>query len=152
MEIIGKPYDFILIDCMPSLGMLTINALATAHCVIIPVQAQYLPLKGLEQLLHTIRRVQRQINPNLRIEGILLTMVDSRTNYARDMSNLLRDTYGGKLNVFPTDIPQSVRAAETLIIHCSPSAAAPICIHYSTPKFGLITKPARKSAAARFPS
>ena len=109
---IGKPYDFILLDCMPSLGMLTINALAAADSVLIPVQAHYLPAKGLEQLLQTISKVRRQIKPDLRIEGILLTMVDSRTNYARDISNLIRETYGGKLKVFATDIPLSVRAAE----------------------------------------
>ena len=109
---IGKPYDFILLDCMPSLGMLTINALAAADSVLIPVQAHYLPAKGLEQLLQTISKVRRQINPDLRIEGILLTMVGSRTNYARDISNLIRETYGGKLKVFATDIPLSVRAAE----------------------------------------
>ena len=108
----GKPYDFILLDCMPSLGMLTINALAVADSVLIPVQAQYLSAKGLEQLLQTIAKVRRQINPNLRIEGILLTMVDSRTNNARDISNLIRETYGGKIKVFGTDIPLSVRAAE----------------------------------------
>ena len=109
---IGKPYDFILLDCMPSLGMLTINALAAADSVLIPVQAHYLPAKGLEQLLQTISKVRRQIKPDLRIEGVLLTMVDSRTNYARDISNLIRETYGGKLKVFATDIPLSVRAAE----------------------------------------
>ena len=109
---IGKPYDFILLDCMPSLGMLTINVLAVADSVLIPVQAQYLSAKGLEQLLQTIAKVRRQINPNLRIEGILLTMVDSRTNNARDISNLIRETYGGKIKVFGTDIPLSVRAAE----------------------------------------
>ena len=109
---IGKPYDFILLDCMPSLGMLTVNALAAADSVLIPVQAHYLPAKGLEQLLQTISKVRRQINPDLRIEGILLTMVDSRTNYARDISNLIRETYGGKLKVFATDIPLSIRAAE----------------------------------------
>ena len=109
---IGKPYDFILLDCMPSLGMLTINALAAADSVLIPVQAHYLPAKGLEQLLQTIAKVRRQINPNLRIEGILLTMVDSRTNYARDISNLIRETYGGKIKISGPDIPLSVRAAE----------------------------------------
>ena len=90
LEPLKKQYDHILIDCMPSLGMLTINALAAASSVIIPVQAQYLPAKGLEQLLKTVGRVQRQINPKLKIDGILLTMVDSRTNYARDISQLLR--------------------------------------------------------------
>lgn len=105
-------YDFILLDCMPSLGMLTVNALAAADNVLIPVQAQYLSAKGLEQLLQTVNKVRRQINPKLRIEGILLTMVDGRTNYARDISNLIRETYGSKIKVFSTDIPHSVRAAE----------------------------------------
>ncbi len=107
-----QEYDFILLDCMPSLGMLTINALACADNVLIPVQAQYLPAKGLEQLLHTISKVRRQINPKLKIEGILLTMVDQRTNYAKDIANLIRDTYGTKLKVYKTDIPRSVRAEE----------------------------------------
>ena len=76
-----REYDFILLDCMPSLGMLTINALAAADATLIPVQAQYLSAKGLEQLLQTVQKVRRQINPKLKIEGILLTMTDSRTNY-----------------------------------------------------------------------
>ena len=112
LDSVKKEYDFILLDCMPSLGMLTINALAAADNVIIPVQAQYLPAKGLEQLLQTVNKVKRQINPKLRIEGILLTMVDSRTNYAKDISALIRENYGGKLKVYQTDIPGSVRAEE----------------------------------------
>ena len=112
LDSVKKEYDFILLDCMPSLGMLTINALASADNVIIPVQAQYLPAKGLEQLLQTVNKVKRQINPKLRIEGILLTMVDSRTNYAKDISALIRENYGGKLKVYQTDIPRSVRAEE----------------------------------------
>lgn len=113
LEPLKPHYDHILIDCMPSLGMLTINALAAANRVIIPVQAQYLPAKGLEQLLKTVSRVQRQINPKLKIDGILLTMVDGRTNFAREISGLLRETYGSRIRVFATDIPHSVRAAET---------------------------------------
>ena len=97
---------------MPSLGMLTVNALAAADNVLIPVQAAYLPAKGLEQLLETINKVKRQINPKLRIEGILLTMVDNRTNYSKDISNLIRESYGGKLKVYKTDSPRSVRAEE----------------------------------------
>jgi chromosome partitioning protein len=112
LETVKKNYQYIILDCMPSLGMLTINALAAADSVLIPVQAQYLPAKGLEQLLQTIGKVRRQINPKLKIDGILLTMVDSRTNYAKDISALLRDTYGDKIKVFGTDIPHSVRAAE----------------------------------------
>ena len=112
LDSVKKEYDFVLLDCMPSLGMLTVNALAAADNVIIPVQAQYLPAKGLEQLLQTVNKVKRQINPKLRIEGILLTMVDSRTNYAKDISALIRENYGGKLKVYQTDIPRSVRAEE----------------------------------------
>ncbi len=112
LETVRKDYDFILLDCMPSLGMLTVNALAAADQVLIPVQANYLSAKGLEQLLHTISRVRRQINPRLRIEGILLTMVDPRTTNAKEISQLIRDTYGEKLIVFGTEIPRSVRAAE----------------------------------------
>lgn len=105
LDTVKQNYDYILLDCMPSLGMLTVNALAAADNVLIPVQAAYLPAKGLEQLLGTINKVKRQINPKLRIEGILLTMVDSRTNYSKDISNLIRESYGGKLKVYKTDIP-----------------------------------------------
>ena len=112
LDTVKQNYDYILLDCMPSLGMLTVNALAAADNVLIPVQAAYLPAKGLEQLLGTINKVKRQINPKLRIEGILLTMVDSRTNYSKDISNLIRESYGGKLKVYKTDIPRSVRAEE----------------------------------------
>ena len=112
LDTVKQGYDYILLDCMLSLGMLTVNALAAADQVLIPVQANYLSAKGLEQLLNTISRVKRQINPKLRIEGILLTMVDARTNDAKEISQLIRDTYGGKIKVFDTDIPRSVRAAE----------------------------------------
>ena len=112
LESSKSEYDYIIIDCMPSLGMLTINALACADSVLIPVQAAYLPVKGLEQLIKTIGRVQRRLNKKLSIEGILLTMVDSRTNYARDISQLVVDTYSDQFGVFDTLIPLSVRAAE----------------------------------------
>ena len=112
LDSVKDRYDYVLLDCMPSLGMLTINALAASNEVLIPVQAQYLSAKGLEQLLQTISKVRRQINPRLKIEGILLTMVDSRTNYAKEISALIRDTYGRKIKVFETDIPHSVRVAE----------------------------------------
>ena len=105
-------YDFILLDCMPSLGMLTVNALAAADTTLIPVQAQYLSAKGLEQLLQTVQKVRRQINPKLKIEGILLTMTDSRTNYGRQIDTLIREAYGSKIKVFEQTIPHSVRAAE----------------------------------------
>jgi len=112
VERMRSEYDYILIDCMPSLGMITINAFACADSILIPVQAAYLPVKGLQQLIKTIGKVRRQINPRLQIEGILLTMVDSRTNYAREISTMLRDTYGSRVNVFSVYIPISVRAAE----------------------------------------
>ena len=108
-----REYDYILLDCMPSLGILTINALAAADAALIPVQAQYLSAKGLEQLLQTVQKVRRQINPKLKIEGILLTMTDSRTNYGKQISNLIRQAYGKHLKVFEQTIPRSVRAAET---------------------------------------
>ena len=133
-----REYDYILLDCTPSLGMLTvvapllwlavrtmcefiiiscgdtaINALAAAGAALIPVQAQYLSAKGLEQLLQTVQKVRRQINPKLKIEGILLTMTDSRTNYGQQISNLIRQAYGKHLKVFEQTIPRSVRAAET---------------------------------------
>jgi len=112
LDTIKNQYDYILLDCMPSLGMLTINALAAADSVIVPVQADYLPAKGLEQLLQTIGKVRRQINSKLKIDGILLTMVDGRTNFAKDISALVRETYGGSIKVFNVDIPRSVKAAE----------------------------------------
>lgn len=112
INMMREHYDYILIDCMPSLGMMTINAFASADSILIPVQAAYLPVKGLEQLIKTIGKVRRQLNPQLAIEGILLTMVDSRTNYAKDISALLKENYGDKVQIFTNFIPMSVRAAE----------------------------------------
>lgn len=113
LQTVRDAYDIIILDCMPSLGMLTINALAAADKVLIPVQAQYLSIKGLEQLIRTIAKVRRQINPNLSIAGILVTMADMRTNYARDIVEILHSTYDGNLRIFKSIIPLSVRAAET---------------------------------------
>ena len=112
LESVKRDYDFVLLDCSPSLGMLTINAMAAAVTLLIPVQASYLPAKGLEQLLQTVNKVRRQINPKLKIEGILLTMVDARTNDAKEISELIRNAYGGKIKVYDTEIPRSVRASE----------------------------------------
>ena len=105
-------YDYVLIDCMPSLGMITINALAAADSVIIPVQAQYLPAKGMTQLVDTIKKVKRQINPTLKVDGVLLTLVDNRTNLARQVAETLRGQYGGQLRIYKTQIPIAVKAAE----------------------------------------
>ena len=107
-----REYDYILLDCTPSLGMLTVNALAAADTTLIPVQAQYLSAKGLEQLLQTIQKVRRQISPKLKIEGILMTITDSRTNYGREIDALIRQVYGSKIRVFEQPVPHSVRAAE----------------------------------------
>lgn len=105
-------YDYIIIDCMPSLGTMTINALVASDSVLIPVQAAYLPVKGLQQLIKTISMVKRRLNRRLIIEGILLTMVDYRTNYAKDVSNKVRETYGTNIPIFESVIPISVKAAE----------------------------------------
>ena len=105
-------YDFVIIDCMPSLGMMTINALVAADSVIIPSQPSFLSTKGLNLLLHSISKVKRSINPKLSIDGILLTMVDNRTNNAKDIINSLRSGVGQNIKVFDTEIPHSVRAAE----------------------------------------
>jgi len=112
IETVRKNYDYILIDCMPSLGMMTINALVAADSVIIPSQPSFLSTKGLNLLLHSVSKVKRSINPGLRIDGILLTMVDSRTNNARDIIEALRTGIGQNIRVFETEIPHSVRAAE----------------------------------------
>ncbi len=112
IDSIKDRYDFIIIDCMPSLGVMTVNALACADTVLIPVQAAYLPVKGLQQLIKTIYTVKRRLNAKLEIEGILLTMVDNRTNYAKDIALEVNDVYGKSIPVFPIEIPLSVRAAE----------------------------------------
>ena len=113
IEAVRNEYDYILIDCMPSLGMMTINALVAADSVLIPVQAAYLPVKGLQQLIRTIAMVKKRLNRKLVFEGILLTMVDFRTNYARDVAGKVRESYGDKIEIFDTVIPMSVKAAET---------------------------------------
>lgn len=113
LKTVKDSYDVIILDCTPSLGMLTINALAAADEVLIPVTPQYLSIKGLEQLIRTIARVKRQINPGLKIGGILIAMADMRTNYTKDIIRLLHETYDGRIPVFNSIIPMSVRAAET---------------------------------------
>lgn len=112
-------YDFILIDCMPSLGMMTINALVASDSVIIPSQPNFLSTKGLNLLLRSISKVKRSINPALRVDGILLTMVDNRTNNAKDIISSLRQSVGQNIRVFDTEIPHSVRAAESALVGVS---------------------------------
>lgn len=112
LEQVKKNYDYILIDCMPSLGMITLNALAAADSVIIPVQAQYLPAKGMTQLLQTVSKVKKHINPSLKIDGILLTLVDGRTNLARSTVEALRANFGSIMRIYKASIPSAVKAAE----------------------------------------
>lgn len=105
-------YDYILIDCSPSLGMMTLNSLSAADSVVIPVQAHYLPAKCMTQLLRTISKVKRYINPNLQIDGILLTLVDNRTNLAKSTVEALRENVGSRIKIYKTQIPMAVKAAE----------------------------------------
>ena len=109
---VKKNYDYVLVDCMPSLGMLTINALAAADSVVIPTQPHYLSAKGLELLLRSVSKVRRQINPHLRIDGILMTMVMPRTNISKEVTALVKSAYGQKIKVFDAQIPHSIRAVE----------------------------------------
>ena len=112
---VRQDYDYILIDCMPSLGMMTINSLVAADSIIIPSQPSFLSTKGLGLLLKSVTKVRRSINPKLTIDGILLTMVDRRTNNANEIIASLRESIGTQLNVFSTEIPRSVRAVEASV-------------------------------------
>lgn len=110
---IKDDYDYILLDCQPSLGMLTINALASANSVIIPVQSEYFALRGMTDLFKIINKVRRQINPTLKIEGALLTLVDSRANLPKEIATQLKDNYGSILKLFNTQVPRAVKTAES---------------------------------------
>jgi len=105
-------YDYIIIDCMPSLGMMTINSLTAADSVIIPVQAEFLPTKGMTQLIQTINRVRKHINPDLKVEGILITLADGRTNLTSEITNIIRNDFGRHLKVFDIAIPRGVAASK----------------------------------------
>lgn len=106
-------YDYILIDCMPSLGMITINALASADKVIIPVQTQFLAAKGMGQFLQTIASVRKQINPKLIVDGVLLTLVDKRTTLTEEVKMQLQRNYGSKVKIYNTQIPMAVNVAKS---------------------------------------
>ena len=112
-ELVKPNYDYIIIDTAPTLGLLTVNALAAADSVIIPVTPKFLDAKGLELLLKTIAQVKRQINPNLEISGILLTMVEKRANFTLEIISLIENAYGGRIHIFSEHIPRSIRTAET---------------------------------------
>ena len=113
VDSVRSRYDYVLIDCMPSLGMLTLNALCAADSVLIPTQPEFLSAKGLEQLIGTIGRVKKRMNPNLKIDGILFTMQDSRMAFTRQVTGAIRQQYGINTHIMETFIPRSVRAAET---------------------------------------
>ncbi len=116
IEQVKDRYDYVLIDCMPSLGVITIGAFAAADSVIIPVQAHYLPLKGMTQLTKNIGKIQRQINPKLKIDGIVLTLVSERTNLAKTTEQTIKEYYGSKLKIFDTKIPMAIKCAEISVV------------------------------------
>ena len=113
IENLKKDYDYIIIDCMPSLGMITVNALTSADKVIIPVQTQYLAVKNMGHLLKTISNVKKHLNHKLDIGGVLLTLVDKRTNLSRETKQELQENYGSIVKIFETQIPIAVKTAES---------------------------------------
>ena len=121
VDYIKEDYDFIVIDCPPSLNMLTINAMTTANSVLVPIQCEYYALEGLSQLIHTIDLVQQRLNPNLLIEGVVFTMYDSRTNLSLQVVENVKDNL--KQNIYKTIIPRNIRLAE------APSHGLPINIY-----------------------
>jgi chromosome partitioning protein len=112
----GDPYDYILIDCLPSLGLLAINALTAADEVLVPVQAEYLPMKGLRLLLQTVTKVRAKLNPRLQVAGILLTMVEPRTLHSQEVVSHVRSVFEGKVRVFETVIKRTVRLREASVV------------------------------------
>jgi len=112
IDVIREDYDYVLIDCMPSLGLMTVNVLVACDSVLIPATPEYLSVKGLELLLKTIFKLKKQINPSLSFEGILLTMFDERTNLSKEMNKMIEESYGEHIKVFNTKIPKSVKVGE----------------------------------------
>ena len=121
LEPLLPKYDYILIDCPPSLGLLTLNGLAAAHSVLIPMQCEYFALEGISLLLQTVKKVQKSVNPALQIGGIFFTMYDSRTRLANDVVTQVKAYF--KDSVFATIIPRNVRLSE------APSHGKPICLY-----------------------
>lgn len=115
IEPLRNQYDYIFIDCPPSLGMLTVNALSAADEVLIPVQTQYLPAKGMTKLLQTVGKVQRKINSNLKITGIVMTLADLNTNLTKSTIETIRESFGKNIRVFDTIIPKATKASEASI-------------------------------------
>ena len=108
-----KSYDYILIDTMPFLGMLTVNALVAADSVILPVQAHFFSARGMEMLVQNIMMVRKELNPALVVEGVLITMIQKHTNFGREIAEAIRNTYGDHFKIFKNQIPLSIKAAET---------------------------------------
>ena len=121
LEPVRERYDFILFDCPPALDLLTLNALVAADALVVPMQAEYFALEGISELMHTLERVQESFNPGLRVEGILLTMYDDRTNLTQQVATNLREHFGEQ--VFKTTIPRNVRLAE------APSYGKPVALY-----------------------
>jgi chromosome partitioning protein len=127
---VRSSYDFVLVDCLPSLGLLTINALSAADSVIIPLQADFLAMKGLALLLSTIIRVKEKLNPVLEISGILFTMTDTRTLHCKEVIDVTKRAFGSRIRVFDTLIPISVRfkeapaAGESILTYATSSNGA----------------------------
>jgi chromosome partitioning protein len=121
LEAARAEYDFVLVDCPPSLGLLTLNTLTAADSVLIPIQCEFYALEGLSQLLNTVRLVQRGLNPDLEIEGVLLTMYDKRLNLSRQVADEAREYFGAR--VYRATIPRNVRLAE------APSFGQPIVLY-----------------------
>ena len=109
---VKNKYDYVIIDCRPSLSMITLNALACSDSVIIPVQAHYLSAKGMTQLIQTINKVRKRINPNLKIDGVLITLADMQTKVGKTTFQTLQSSYGSKIKIYDTIIPQGVKAVE----------------------------------------
>ena len=121
VDYIKEDYDFIVIDCPPSLNMLTINAMTTANSVLVPIQCEYYALEGLTQLIHTINLVKKKLNPQLELEGVVFTMYDSRTNLSLQVVENVKDNL--KQNIYKTIIPRNIRLAE------APSHGLPINLY-----------------------
>ncbi len=127
---VRRKYDFILIDCLPSLGLLTINALAAADRVIVPLQADYLAMKGVGLLFNTIARVKDKLNPSLEVAGILLTMTNPRTLHSREVTEVTHQAFGRQVRIFKATIPTSVRfkeapvAGESIVTYAPKSEGA----------------------------
>ena len=121
LDSIKDDYDFIMIDCPPSLGLLTINALSASDTVLIPIQCEFYALEGLSQLMNTVKLVKKHLNPNLEIEGVIMTMKDNRSNLVQQVSEQIRQYFGKK--VFETTIPRNIRLAE------APSHGIPVFLY-----------------------